>query len=78
MREMIVASRSEKECVEYSYSEDAMEPGLIRVKEIWTSREALRLHFQSDHMKKWRSTWEALQIFDRRLVLYQVGDPEPI
>lgn len=78
MRAMIMASRLEKGCVEYSYSEDAMEPGLIRVKEIWASCEALRRHFESDHIKNWRSTWEALHISDHRLALYEVGDSEPI
>lgn len=78
MRDMITASRSEKGCVEYSYSEDVLEPGLIHVKEIWESRDALRIHFQSGHLKIWRSTWEALGIFDRKLMLYEVGDPEPI
>ncbi len=44
MLAMISASRAEKGCLEYCYAEDVPEPGLIHVKEIWTSREALRDH----------------------------------
>lgn len=78
MRAMIAGSRSEHGCIEYSYSEDVLEPGLIHVKEVWESREALRTHFQSAHLKSWRAAWPNLQISDRKLVLYEIGDPEPI
>lgn len=78
MREMIMASRAETGCIEYTYSEDALEPGLIHVKELWESSEALRAHFQSDHLKKWRSSWETLGISDRQLVSYEVADPDEI
>jgi quinol monooxygenase YgiN len=78
MREMITASRSEEGCIEYTYSDDAMEPALIHVKEIWESREALQIHFQSSHLRTWRSTWGALLISDRKLALYEMDDPEQI
>jgi 4-oxalocrotonate tautomerase family enzyme len=78
MREMIMGSRAEEGCVEYSYSEDVAAPGLIHVKEIRESREALAAHLQSDHLKKWRPTWQTLQISDRDLAVYELGYPESI
>jgi quinol monooxygenase YgiN len=36
MASMIEASRAEPGCLEYSYAEDVLEPGLIQVKERWT------------------------------------------
>jgi quinol monooxygenase YgiN len=78
MRAMITASRAENGCIEYSYSEDALESGLVHVKEIWENRQALRSHFQSDHIRSWRSTWGELQLSDRKLVLYEVANPEAI
>jgi quinol monooxygenase YgiN len=78
MRAMIAGSRSEQGCVEYSYSEDVLEPGLIHVKEVWESREAISAHFNSGHMKAWRSAWPELKISDRNLVLCEIMDQEPI
>jgi len=75
---MISASRAEEGCLEYYYAEDVLEPGLIHVKEIWTSREALRDHFASPHLCAWRSAWPRLQISDRKLELYEIGNPEPV
>jgi quinol monooxygenase YgiN len=78
MRAMILASRAESGCVEYSFSEDVLEPGLIHVTERWKSREALRTHAASDHMRAWRSAGAAFQISDRKIALYEVGEPESI
>lgn len=75
MRRMIEASRAEDGCVEYSYAEDVLDPGLIHVKEIWLDRVALDRHFASAHIAVWRSTWPALGITDRNLKLYEVGEP---
>ena len=75
---MIGASRAEEGCLEYCYAEDVLEPGLIHVKEIWTSREGLRDHFASPHLCAWRSAWPRLQISDRKLELYEIGNPEPV
>jgi quinol monooxygenase YgiN len=73
---MISASRAEDGCFEYCRAEDVLEPGLIHVKEIRTSREALRDHFASPHLCAWRSAWPRLQISDRKLELYEIGNPE--
>lgn len=78
MEKMITASRAEAGCIEYSYSEDILEAGLIHVKESWHDRMALDLHFASDHIVVWRSTWKSLGITDRNLVLYEVGEPQSI
>jgi quinol monooxygenase YgiN len=78
MRAMIAASRAESGCLHYSYAEDVLEPGLIHVKEIWSSRAALQSHFQSGHLSAWRASWPALKIFDRDLTLHEIGAPEPI
>ena len=78
MLAMIGASRAEEGCLEYCYAEDVLEPGLIHVKEIWTSREALRAHFAAWRLTAWRSAWPRLRISDRKLQLCEIGCPEPI
>jgi len=78
MAQMITASRAEPGCLEYSYAEDVLQPGLVHVSELWQDRAALVLHFTSDHMTVWRSTFKTLDITDRNLRLYEVGEPQPL
>lgn len=75
MRRMADASRSEEGCVEYGYAEDVFEPGLIHVKEMWTDQAALDRHFASAHIAEWRAAWPSLNIGDRNLRIYEVGEP---
>lgn len=78
MRRMIEASRAENGCLEYSYAEDILDPGVIHVKEIWLNRAALDSHFSSAHIAAWRSTWPTLGIINRDLKLYELGPSAPI
>ncbi|HVV94646.1 MAG TPA: putative quinol monooxygenase [Hyphomicrobiales bacterium] len=75
MRAMIEATRAEAGCVEYAFSEDVLEPGLIHVNERWKSREDLGAHMKSAHMAKWRDEGAALGMGDRKLGVYEVGEP---
>ncbi len=77
MEQMIGASRAEPGCIEYAYSIDVLDPGLVRIIERWESREALAQHFKAAHMDTWRSFFPQLGITDRSLRLYE-ADPEPI
>ena len=77
MEEMIRASRAEAGCVDYAYSVDVLDPGLIRVSERWESRAALAAHFKTAHMATWRSCFPQLGITDRSLRLYE-AEPEPV
>ncbi len=73
MRAMLDASRAEPGCVTYSYAEDVLEKGLIRVFEAWRDREALDAHFATPHMAEWRVAWPEFGVSDRRLTLYDVS-----
>tara|TARA_R110002051_G_scaffold73594_3_gene133761 strand:+ start:15677 stop:15973 length:297 start_codon:yes stop_codon:yes gene_type:complete len=77
METMIRASRAEPGCIDYAYSVDLLDPGLVRVTERWESREALKAHFAAPHMAAWREEIASLGITDRSLRLYE-ADPEPI
>jgi len=72
MERMIAASRAEPGCITYSYAEDVLEPGLIRVTELWTDRQCLDRHFASAHIADWRAQWDQLGITDRVLTAYEV------
>lgn len=77
MEAMIEASRAEEGCIDYAYSVDLLEPGLVRVNERWESREALKAHFQTAHMARWRGVIGSLGLRDRSLRLYE-AEPEAI
>jgi quinol monooxygenase YgiN len=78
MASMIEASRAEPGCLQYSYAEDVLHPGLIHVNELWLDQTALDQHFNSAHIAEWRAAWPPLGIGQRQLYLYEVGEPEPI
>lgn len=75
MLAMAQASRAEVGCLEYGYAEDVFVPGLIHVKELWRDQAALDAHFASAHIQAWRAAWPALEIGDRDLRVYEVGQP---
>jgi quinol monooxygenase YgiN len=52
---VVAASRAEAGCIVYSFAEDLVEPGLIRVFEIWGSRELIDAHLAQPHGRLHRS-----------------------
>lgn len=73
MEAMLAASRAEDGCITYSYAEDVVEPGLIRVFEAWRDQAAIDAHFAAPHMAAWRAAWPGFGVTDRRLSLYEVA-----
>ena len=74
MRDMVEATRAEAGCIHYSYAEDVLEPGLIRVFEIWRDQNALDDHLISTHMSRWRAAWPEFGVTERQLSAFDVGD----
>ncbi len=75
MRAMVTASRAEEGCLDYSYAEDVLDPGLIHITELWQDRLALDRHFASAHLVVWRAAWPEFGVGERALLLYEVGPP---
>lgn len=71
MAAMVQASRLEAGCIQYSYGEDVLEPGLIRVTEHWADRASLEAHWAAAHIKAWRAAWAELGIGERDLTLFE-------
>lgn len=76
MARVIAASRAEPGCLAYAYAEDVIEPGLFRVSEAWTSREALLAHFETPHMKEWLRERAEMGLTDRDVIAYTVNGKE--
>lgn len=77
MQHMVAQSLAEDGCKAYAYAEDVLEPGLIRVTEIWRDQTSLDRHFATPHLAEWRASWPALGIHDRRLDVYDVSAARP-
>lgn len=75
MEAMTAASRAEDGCLTYAYALDLLEPGLVRVSELWTDRASLEAHFKTAHMATWRTAL-AGQVRERDIKLYEADDGE--
>lgn len=73
MQRMIEASRAEAGCIAYSFAEDLLEPGFIRIFEVFRDAEAQQIHSKSAHMAEWRAAWRALGIGDRQITRYEIS-----
>jgi quinol monooxygenase YgiN len=78
MAKMVAASNGEDGCHLYAYSQDLVDPGLVRISEKWRDREALKAHFATAHMAEWRGAIPSLGISDRNLMLYEANDGEAV
>lgn len=72
------ASRAEDGCIEYNYAEDLLEPGLIRVSEVWACRENLAAHFKSEHMQRWIAERAELGLTGRQVTGFAAERGEPL
>jgi len=78
MAEMMAATRAEDGCIEYAFSFDAADPGLIRVFEIWRDMAALGPHGKAPHMLRWRAIGAEFGVTDRRISIYEVASERAI
>lgn len=78
MERVVLATRAEAGCLAYSYAEDVLDPGLIRVYEKWQSRAALEAHFATEHMTIWKREREAFGLTGRVITMCEAGDETPV
>jgi quinol monooxygenase YgiN len=69
---MIAATRAEPGCLGYSFAHDVLEPGLIRIFEVYTDQAAVDAHRAAPHFAAWRASWPALGIGDRNMAQYEI------
>jgi quinol monooxygenase YgiN len=75
---VIEATRAEAGCMAYSFAEDLVEPGLIRIYEIWESRAHLDAHGRAPHMDPWRAAVAANGVSGRDIRGFEAGPGEPL
>ena len=73
MRPVIETTRKEDGCLSYSYGEDVLEPGLVRISERWLNWQSLEAHGQTPHIAAWRDSLKKIGMIHREIVAYEVG-----
>ena len=74
MAKVMLATRAEAGCVQYNYAEDVLDPGLIRVSELWQSRAQLAAHMQTPHMALWVLERAGLGLTERSISVFEADD----
>jgi quinol monooxygenase YgiN len=77
-REMMAETRKEQGCLSYTFSADLEEPGRFRIFEEWESDEALRAHFASPHMARFRTAMAGLGVREMAIQRYEVTKVGPL
>ena len=72
-RPMIEASRAEAGCAGYDYAQDLLEPGLMRVRELWLDEQALKDHFATPHMASFLKGLRELRPVSVTIKCYELG-----
>ena len=78
MARVMVATRAEAGCIQYNYAADLLDVGLIRVSEVWETREQLTAHLKTPHMQKWVEERAGLGLSERAITVYEAGAGTPL
>jgi quinol monooxygenase YgiN len=71
MAKVMLATRAEQGCIEYNYAEDLLDPGLIRVSEVWETRAQLTAHLKTEHMAAWGEERMTLGLSGRAITVFE-------
>lgn len=74
MGKVMLATRAEAGCIEYNYAEDVLDPGLIRVSEVWETREQLGAHLKTPHMAVWGDERAGLGLSGRAITVFEADE----
>jgi quinol monooxygenase YgiN len=78
MEAVLTATRAEDGCELYSYSEDVLDPGFIRIFEIWRDMAALDAHSAAPHIAAWKEARAKFDVSERRVIAYEVASQTDI
>ena len=73
----IEACRAEDGCEVFSFANDVIEPGLIRIFEVWRDDAALERHKSAPHVQTWRAAWPEHGVHGRSLTRYEAASAQP-
>jgi quinol monooxygenase YgiN len=74
VRSLVVATKLEAGCIDYQVGIDVLDPGVLRVSELWTSSEALEKHTQAPHIAPWHAAQRNCGILEREYKVIEIAD----
>lgn len=74
IKAMETASRAEDGCIDYTFSVELNDPGVLRVTERWESVEALMAHFKAPHMAEFQATMAANPVEDMQVRFFEASE----
>lgn len=75
---VLAETRREEGCIVYSFAEDLLQPGLIRIYEEWESRDHLTRHQTSAHVAAWHAALKTVEVLGRDLTIIEAGRQEKL
>jgi len=75
---MMLASRQEDGCIDYTFAQDLNDPAVLVLFERWRDQDALQAHMQSAHMADFQKAMEANPPAMRQLRMYETDEGQPI
>lgn len=76
--EMMEATRAEPGNVEYAFTWDLVEAGVLRVIEQWEDQAALDAHFEAPHMATFTGKMGALGLTGMEVTKHEVAHSGPV
>ncbi|MBL8551080.1 MAG: antibiotic biosynthesis monooxygenase [Hyphomonadaceae bacterium] len=67
------ATRQEPGCLLYTYGEDVLDPGLMRISERWRDMAALDAHVKTPHMAAFTAALGGLDLSEVQISAYEVA-----
>lgn len=71
--EMERASRAEPGCHDYTFCQEIGDPNRLRIVELWESMDALREHFATPHMAKFRAAMTGAPPKSMEVKVHELG-----
>jgi quinol monooxygenase YgiN len=75
---MAEASRAESGCISYGFFSSLEEPDMVIAFEEWESEEALKFHFQTEHMKEFQQALAEFIAHRPDIKLYKIESVGPL
>jgi quinol monooxygenase YgiN len=74
-REQVERTRKESGCLEYAFSADAEEPGLVRLIELWESMDDLHAHVQG--LRSGLPQPQTVEVVSTKVAVYEATPATP-
>jgi quinol monooxygenase YgiN len=74
---METASRAEAGCLDYTFSVELNDPTVLRITEKWESLDALKAHFQTQHMADFQEKMGEVPPRSLEITIYEAQEIKP-